>query len=141
MSIKDIGLTMNIILKMIFKSVVIAMLSYPVMVMSELNVSGKSSQIYESEMFSSGPSDEFKDTSITKAKRAAWEKYTQSFSPSKMKSYRKIESSILKNIDDYIIEVSVIHEKEDDVAKRYTVFVRATSSSSSLPTDLTSSCS
>lgn len=126
MSIKDIGLTMNIILKMIFKSVVIAMLSYPVMVMAELNVSGKSSQIYESEMFSSGPSDEFKDTSITKAKRAAWEKYTQSFSPSKMKSYRQIESSILKNIDDYIIEVSVIHEKEDDVAKRYTVFVRAT---------------
>ena len=126
MSIKDIGLTMKVISKFIFKSLVIVMLSCPVMAIAELNINGKSSQNYEPEIFSSGPSDEFKNSSITKAKRAAWEKYTQSFSPSKMKSYRQIESSALKDIDDYIIELSVINEKIDDVAKRYTVFVKAT---------------
>lgn len=105
--------------------VIIALLFLPTVVLAEYNINGKSSKIYEPGVFSSGPSDEFKKASIDDAKRSAWEKYTQGFSPSKMKSYRQIESSILNNLDDYIIEANVLKEKVDDSAKRYTVIVRA----------------
>ena len=103
-----------------------ALLLFPAITLADLSVNGKSSQNYKPAVFSSKPTDAFIKESITKAKNAAWEKYTQGFSPSKMKSYRQIESSILKNIDEYLIEVDVIHKKTDKDAKLFTVVVRAT---------------
>lgn len=113
-------------LQLILKSAIVILLLLPAIALAEVNVNGKSSQNYESAFFSSGPSDDFRKASIAKAKNAAWEKYTQGFSPSKTKSYRQIETSVLKNIDEYLIEVNVIDEKVDEDAKRYTVIVRAT---------------
>ena len=113
-------------LQLILKSAIVILLLLPAIALAEVNVNGKSSQNYESAVFSSGPSDDFRKASIAKAKNAAWEKYTQGFSPSKTKSYRQIETSVLKNIDEYLIEVNVIDEKVDEDAKRYTVIVRAT---------------
>ena len=117
---------MGIKFKSILKGVIVTLLINPAIVFADVKVNGKSSQTYESGIFSSGPTDEFRELSITKAKNAAWEKYTQGFSPAKTKSYRQIESFILKNIDDYLIEVNVIDEEVDEGAKRYSVIVRAT---------------
>ena len=107
-------------------SLMMLILLSPSVTYADVKVNGKFTLTYEPEVFSSKPSDAEKEKAISKAKLSAWEKYTQSFSTSKMKSYRKIESSILNNIDLYIIESTIIHEKVNEDSKKYSVILRAT---------------
>ena len=116
----------NVKIKSYISNVLAIFILYPSIVFANVNVTGKVTVTYEPEIFSSKPSDEVRSKTLDDAKRAAWEKYTQNFSPSKIKSYRKIESAILNSLDTYIIESNVIHEKIDENSKRYTVIVKVT---------------
>lgn len=110
--------------KYVIKNVVLCFLFMPFMATANVIVHGKATISYESELFSSKPSAEFRQRAIEKAKIAAWNKYTQDFSPAKMKNYRRIESNILSHINEYIIESNVISEKVDEHSNRYTLIVR-----------------
>ena len=113
-------------LRSVLANILLLLVLVPASSLAAVNVNGKSTISYEPGVFGSKPSDDSKRDAMSSAKRAAWEKYTQGFSPSKMKSYRQIESSLLNDIDNYIIETSVIDEKTDESSKRYTVVVRVT---------------
>ena len=98
-------------MKKLLKTMLIITVFFPAFAFASTSVNGNVTVTYEPGAFSSKPSAEERVKTINKAKISAWEKYTQSFSPSKMKSYRQIESSILGNIDAYIIESNVIDER------------------------------
>lgn len=111
---------------------VLALLPYQAFAASMVN--GKAVVSFESSLFSSGPAQEQKTEALKQAKRQAWEKYIQGFSPAKLKLYRKLESSILEDLDNYFLKVNVIDEKVDDDKNQYTVIVRATINEARLQT-------
>ena len=127
---------MSFNIKSILINVIAALIFLPAVSSAEVNVNGKSTQDFDPGVFSSKPSGKFRKNAILDAKLAAWERYTQRFSPSKMKSYRQIESSIIKDIDEYIIETNVIDEEINKSDKRYTVAVRATINTAKLDAKL-----
>jgi len=95
---------------------------------------GKASVNYETSFFSSTPSDKVKAVALKLAKRQAWEKYTQSFSPAKLALYRKIEQKILDALDIYLLKVSIIDEETDSDNHRYSVVVRVSINEARLQT-------
>ena len=71
------------------------------------------------------PSASSKNEAIQKAKLSAIEKYTASFSTSKMMNYEKIRSVVESNLDRYITEYKILDDVTDKSAKRYSVVVDA----------------
>ena len=117
---------MKLIIKSILISLVIFSIITPVIVMAATMVNGKATISFDPGLFSSKPSGDDKSKAISKAKRGAWDKYTQGFSASKMKSYRQIESSIVNDLDEYFIETNIIDEKIDKDSMRYSIIIRVT---------------
>lgn len=83
-----------------------------------------------------GPSADVKNEAIQKAKLSAVEKYTASFSTSKMMNYEKIRSIIEGNLDRYITEYKIIDDDADKEAKRYSVVIDAALNASLIEVEL-----
>ena len=76
-------------------------------------------------LFSSKPSAKVKHEAIEKAKRSAWENYTSSFSMAKQKAYMQMESEFLGQLDQYIVDYTMLGDKLDKDNKTYSVVLRA----------------
>jgi len=97
-------------------------------------VNGKSTINYKNSFFSSSPNEQVKAVAVKLAKRQAWEKYIQGFSPAKLTLYREVEPKILESLDIYLLKVNIIDEKTDEENNRYSVTVRVTINEARLQT-------
>lgn len=66
-----------------------------------------------------------KQEAIEKAKKSAIEKYTATFTMSKMMNYEKIREKVESNLDNFITEYKIIDDDTDKGAKRYSVVIDA----------------
>lgn len=106
----------------------------PINSWASVMVNGSATVNYENSIFTSTPNDKVKEVALRLAKRQAWEKYTQSFTPSKLEIYRELESEIVESLDTYLLKVNVIDEKTDEENHRYSVTIRATINDARLET-------
>jgi hypothetical protein len=89
-----------------------------------LDVRGKADIPYKS-FISSKPSASMRQQGIEEAKQNAWGRYTATFNPAQLASYKAIEAEILQNIDDYIIDFTILDEQVNKDSKVFTVSIRA----------------
>ena len=106
----------------------------PLPTLAATMVNGKATVDYETSLFSRTPDEKLKAQAFEKAKRQAWEKYTQSFTPAKLSIYRGIESKIVDQLNDFFLKVNIIDENTDEEHHRYSVTVRATINDARLQT-------
>ncbi len=83
-------------------------------------------------VFSSGPDAQERQQAVDAAKLKAWQRYTATFNPARMQSYKAIEKDVLAHIDDYIIDLNILDETVDKDAKRVSISIRASINESAL---------
>jgi hypothetical protein len=88
-------------------------------------VQGKAEVPYESGFFSKGPDAELRQAGVAAAKANAWNRYTATFNPARMKSYKAIQKDILANIDEYIIDYSILDESVNKDTQLFSIAIRA----------------
>ena len=89
-------------------------------------------------MFSSKPSDAIKHEAIEKAKRSAWENYTSNFSLAKQKAYKNMEADFTGQLDQYIVDYTILGDKLDKDNKTYSIILRAKINESAVEAKLSS---
>ena len=98
---------------------------------------GQSVVAYTS-LFSSKPSDKTKHEAIEKAKRSAWENYTSSFSMARQKAYKNMETEFTGQLDQYIVDYTILGDKLDKDNKTYSIVLRAKINESAVEAKLSS---
>lgn len=88
-------------------------------------VRGKADVPYKSGLFSKGPGPELRQQAINEAKTVAWKRYTSSFNPARMHSYQTVENDILSNLDQYLIDISILDETVTQDSQLFSVAIRA----------------
>ena len=104
-----------------------------------LDVKGKGDVPYDSSMFSSKPDAETRQKAVRAAKESAWKRYTSTFNAAKLKLYSRVESGILANLDQYIVDSTVVDESLDKDARVFSVVVRASINETALENKLNDS--
>lgn len=88
-------------------------------------VQGKAEVPYKSGLFSDGPDAELRQKGVEAAKANAWNRYTSTFNPGRMKSYKAIQKDMLANIDEYIIDYSILDESVNKDTQLFSIAIRA----------------
>lgn len=104
---------------------------------SATEIHGKADVPYKS-MFGSSPSAAMRQEAIEEAKKNAWNRYTSTFNPAKLASYKSAEQEILSNIDEFIIDISIVDEFVNKDSKVFTVAIRASINEAALNSKLNS---
>ncbi|MGV8861735.1 MAG: hypothetical protein ACOH2T_11255 [Pseudomonas sp.] len=88
-------------------------------------VQGKADVPFENGFFSKGPDAKLRQQGVAAAKANAWNRYTATFNPARMKSYKAIQKDILANIDEYIIDYSILDETVHKDTQLFSISIRA----------------
>lgn len=88
-------------------------------------VQGKAEVPFQNGFFSKGPDAQLRQQGIAAAKANAWNRYTATFNPARMKSYKAIQKDILANIDEYIIDYSILDEAVNKDTQLFSIAIRA----------------
>ncbi|MGV8917986.1 MAG: hypothetical protein ACOH2R_09355 [Pseudomonas sp.] len=88
-------------------------------------VQGKADVPFENGFFSKGPDTKLRQQGIAAAKANAWNRYTATFNPARMKSYKLVQKDILANIDDFIIDYSILDEGVNKDTQLFSIAIRA----------------
>jgi len=104
-----------------------------------LDVKGKGDVPYDSSMFSSKPDAETRQKAVRAAKESAWKRYTSTFNAAKLKLYSRVEPEILANLDQYIVDSTVVDESLDKDARVFSVVIRASINETALENKLNDS--
>ena len=70
-------------------------------------------------------SKEEKQAVLESAKLTAWKKYTSKFNAAKKSQYSKLKDIFLENLDDFIAEVDIQKEKDDEKNNKYSIAIIA----------------
>jgi hypothetical protein len=81
---------------------------------------------YNSGLFSSKPDDKSNQESMKQAKLEAWKLYTARFNDAKMKAYLGIKDKFQNNIDQFVLNISIIDKVVDKDSKSIKLVIRAT---------------
>jgi len=87
--------------------------------MASISISSKK------ESSSKEPSPDEKNDALRKAKINAVERYLAQGTGARMKNYELVRGRIENNIDEYVLQASILDEQIDGVSRRYSVVVRA----------------
>lgn len=101
-------------------------------------VQGKADVPFENGFFSKGPDAELRQEGVAAAKANAWNRYTATFNPARMKSYKAIQKDILANIDEYIIDYSILDEAVNKDTQLFSIAIRANINEAALDARLNS---
>jgi hypothetical protein len=88
-------------------------------------VRGKADLPYKGGLFSKGPDAELRQQALDEAKVIAWKRYTSTFSPARMQSYQRVEKEIIANLDQYLIDISILDELVNKDTQLFSVAIRA----------------
>jgi len=106
---------------------------------SVVEVRGKADVPFQTGFFASGADAAVRQKAIEQAKIGAWKRYTATFNPARLQSYKLVESEILANLDEYVIDLSVIDEGLNKEAQLFSVSIRASINEAALSARLNSS--
>ena len=87
-------------------------------------VQGKADVPFENGLFSKGPDAQLRQEAVAAAKANAWSRYTSTFKPARMQSYKTIQNDILANLDEYIIDYSVLDEAVNKDSQLFSIAIR-----------------
>lgn len=99
-------------------------------------VQGKADVPFENGFFSKGPDAKLRQQGVAAAKANAWNRYTATFNPARMKSYKAIEKDVLANMDQYIIDYSILDEAVNKDTQLFSIAIRANINEAALDTRL-----
>ncbi len=95
------------------------------MAVQAAEVQGKAEVPFKSGFFSKEPSAELRQQGVAAAKASAWNRYTATFNPARMKRYKAIQKDILTHIDEYIIDYSILDEAVNKDTQLFSIAIRA----------------
>ena len=93
--------------------------------LADVQVEGRGEVQYETGLFSSKPDEASRQQALAEARKNALERYTSDFSTAKNTLFQKISSQVFSNIDQYVIDSTVVDEGTDKDTKTYYIVVRA----------------
>lgn len=99
-------------------------------------IRGRADVPFKKGLFSSGPDANLRQQALEAAKLSAWNRYTSTFSPSQLQSYRAVEQEILAELNEYIIDINILDESINPDTQLYTVSVRASINEAALVSSL-----
>jgi hypothetical protein len=105
-------------------------------VVQAAEVQGKADVPFENGFFSKGPDAKLRQQGVAAAKANAWNRYTATFNPARMKNYKAIEKDVLANIDQYIIDYSILDETVNKDTQLFSIAIRANINEAVLDTRL-----
>lgn len=90
-----------------------------------VEVKGSVTVPYNKGFFSSGPDDKAYQSAIKDAKLAAWNIYTSKFNDAKMKLYLNSKEEMLKQLDQFVQNVTIIDKTADKDSRTINMVIRA----------------
>lgn len=88
-------------------------------------VEGRAEVPYETGLFSSKPDPAIRQKAISEAEKSALDRYASSFSQAKYALFQKVSAQIYSQLDQYIIDSSVLDEGANKSTKTYYVVIQA----------------
>jgi hypothetical protein len=79
---------------------------------------------FESGVFSSEPEAEVKQQAISNAVLNAWKRYTSGFSPAQLNAYKKSQTYILANLDEFVIDKVILDQGINKETNTFSVVVK-----------------
>jgi hypothetical protein len=90
-----------------------------------VKVKGKGEIVYKSNILKAGQGSAEERAAITEAKKNALTRYAAGFDSARFELYKRIETDVLANIDQYVTDYTQLDQEVDKTSKRYTVVIEA----------------
>jgi len=90
-----------------------------------VKVKGKGEIVYKGNVFKPGQNSSEERAAISAAKKNALTRFAAEFDGARFELYKKVESTVLADIDQFVTDYTQLDQQIDKTSKRYTVVIEA----------------